>query len=541
MKPTAPPLAVADSSMDELQAILQQVKDLGLPQKQYELLRSLVESYAFLVEEIGDKKATIKRLRELLFGASTEKTKAVLGQAGPTGTEAAPEAGATGQEPKPPPKGHGRLGAEAYTGVERVKIPHPSLRAGDPCPRCGGRLSEKKPEILLRIQACAPVGGTAHEKQRLRCNLCNQLWVAPTPAGVGEEKFDETVASMIGMLRYGSGVPFYRIAGLQQAMGIPLPASTQWELVEKGAAKLQPALDELMRQAAQGQLLYNDDTSMTILDHRREARRREQAGEEPAERTGTFTSGIVSELDGRQIVLYATGPRHAGENLAAVLARRASGLDPPMQMCDGLDRNLPQGLTTILANCLAHGRRKFVEVVEAFPAEVRHVLEELAIVYRNDAEAKTKGLSPQERLGLHQEKSGPVMERLQKWLAALLEEKKVEPNSTLGGAIAYALKRWDRMTLFLRQAGAPLDNNLCERILKRAILHRKNSMFYKTRNGARVGDLYMSLIATAKLAGVNPFDYLTELQRHAGQAAANPSDWMPWNYRATLAEAAPPA
>lgn len=541
MKPTAPPLAVADSSMDELQAILQQVKDLGLPQKEYELLRSLVESYAFLVEEIGDKKATIKRLRELLFGASTEKTKAVLGQAGPTGTEAAPEAGATGQEPKPRPKGHGRLGAEAYTGVERVKIPHPSLRAGDPCPRCGGRLSEKKPEILLRIQACAPVGGTAHEKQRLRCNLCNEIFVAPTPAGVGEEKFDETVASMIGMLRYGSGVPFYRIAGLQQAMGIPLPASTQWELVEKGAAKLQPALDELMRQAAQGQLLYNDDTSMTILDHRREARRREQAGEEPAERTGTFTSGIVSEVDGRRIVLYATGPRHAGENLSAVLARRASGLDPPMQMCDGLDRNLPKGLTTILANCLAHGRRKFVEVVEAFPAEVRHVLEELAIVYRNDAEAKTKGLSPQERLGFHQEKSGPVMERLQKWLAALIEEKKVEPSSTLGGAIAYALKRWDRMTLFLRQAGAPLDNNLCERILKRAILHRKNSMFYKTQNGARVGDLYMSLIATAKLAGVNPFDYLTELQRHAGQAAANPSDWMPWNYRATLERAAPPA
>jgi transposase len=93
------------------------------------------------------------------------------------------------------------------------------------------------------------------------------------------------------------------------------------------------------------------------------------------------------------------------------------------------------------------------------------------------------------------------------------------------------LKHWDRLTLFLRQPGAPLDNNVCERALKKAILHRKNALFYKTRNGARVGDLFMSLIYTCQLNQANPFDYLTRLQRQADSVAAHPELWLPWNYR----------
>jgi len=185
-----------------------------------------------------------------------------------------------------------------------------------------------------------------------------------------------------------------------------------------------------------------------------------------------------------------------------------------------------------------HMRRQFVEVVGSFPDEVRHVVDELALVYRTEARARDQALSPAERLALHQRESGPVMEQLSKWMVALVEERRVEPNSGLGKAIAYAQKRWSRFTLFLRVEGAPLDNNVCERMLKRAILHRKNSLFYKTQNGARVGDLYMSLIATAKLAQADPFDYLTELQQHASEVAKTPAAWMPWNYRTALAAAA---
>jgi transposase len=175
--------------------------------------------------------------------------------------------------------------------------------------------------------------------------------------------------------------------------------------------------------------------------------------------------------------------------------------------------------------------------VSNFPEECLYVLENLAEVYGYDAQAEARGLSPEERLRFHQEHSGPVMERLHVWLGAQFAEKKVEPNSGLGSAITYCLKHWERLTLFLRQAGAPLDNNLVERALKKAVLHRKNSLFYKTENGAQVGDLFMSLIHTCELNGANAFDYLTELQKHADEVAENPSAWMPWNCQEVLARA----
>jgi transposase len=187
-----------------------------------------------------------------------------------------------------------------------------------------------------------------------------------------------------------------------------------------------------------------------------------------------------------------------------------------------------------VANCLAHGRRQFVEVVPNFPVECRHVLEMLGEVYRNDAEARDGALPAAERLRFHQEYSGPVMEKLHGWLEAQFAERKTEPNSGLGKAITYLLRHWNALTTFLREAGAPLDNNLCERALKRAVLHRKNALFYRTLHGAEVGDLFMTLIHTCQLCGANSFDYLTELQRHVQQLSANPAEWMPWNYRQTL-------
>jgi transposase len=128
------------------------------------------------------------------------------------------------------------------------------------------------------------------------------------------------------------------------------------------------------------------------------------------------------------------------------------------------------------------------------------------------------------------------MNDLHAWLQLQFENKLVEPNSALGDAINYLLKRWEPLTLFLRQAGAPLDNNLCERALKKAILHRRNSMFYKTRHGAHVGGMYMSLIYTCELNGANPFDYLNQLQLqlNATNVSQQPERWMPWNYRESV-------
>jgi hypothetical protein len=255
---------------------------------------------------------------------------------------------------------------------------------------------------------------------------------------------------------------------------------------------------------------------------------------DPSERKGVFTTGVVSRKDGRDIALFFTGKQHAGENLEDVLRHRKTELGTPIQMCDALSRNVPRELKVILANCMAHARRLFVDVVEAFPKDCRYVIETLAEVYRTDALAKARGMSPEERLHLHQEKSASLMEELDRWLVDQIEGMKVEPNSGLGDAILYALDHWKKLTRFLHVPGAPLDNSIVERALKKSILRRKNSLFYKTQHGARVSDTFTSLIYTCQLAGVNPFHYLTELQNHAAELAANPSEWMPWNYLDTI-------
>jgi len=385
-----------------------------------------------------------------------------------------------------------------------------------------------EPKSLVRIVGQAPVAATVYKLEALRCNLCGEVFTAPPPAGVGTEKYDASAVGMIALLKYGSGVPFYRMQRLESHLGIPLAAATQWQLVSEAAAILEPVGEELIRQAAQGHLVHNDDTSMRILNFERE----------PGDsRTGLFTSGIVSVVAGHRIAAFFTGRKHAGENLADVLRRRATGLTPPIQMSDALSRNAPASFLVILANCLAHGRRHFVDVVKSFPAECRYVLETLREVFHFDALAVEQGLTPEERLSFHQRHSLPLMDGLHQWCGQQFTERKVEPNSGLGKAIQYLLNHWRKLTLFLREPGAPLDNNVCERALKKAILHRKNALFYRTLNGARVGDLFMSLIHTAELCGANPFDYLTELLRHPRELAQSPASWMPWNYRENLAQA----
>jgi len=501
-----------DVNVEELDRIIDEARSAPLSEADSQKLKTALHALA----------------ERLLPHPQTEKTSAVFGEAEtPPPEDLQPESESA--------SGHGRNGAAAYRGAKKVPIPHAKLSHGDRCPECtrGKVYAQKEPKALVRIAGQAPLAATVYELERLRCNACGQVFTAEGPEDVGPEKYDETASAMIAQLKYGSGIPFYRLESLEGQLGIPLPAATQWEIVEEAAESIKPAHEELIRQAAQGQVLHNDDTGMRVLRVEREP---------SDERTGVFTSGIVATGQDRNVALYFTGRQHAGENLADVLAQRAAELPSPIQMCDALSRNVPKlgsGVEILLANCIAHGRRQFVEVADNFPDECRYVLEMLGRVYGNDAEARERGLSPKQRLEFHRERSAPVMDELHNWLERQFAERKTEPNSGLGKAITYLLRHWRPLTLFLREAGAPLDNNIVERSLKRAVLHRKNALFYRTLNGAAVGDLFMSLIHTCQLCDANSFEYLTELQGHAAELAAHPGDWMPWNYRDTLAHAPP--
>jgi transposase len=417
----SPELVEVDST--RLEEILRRVEQ-SLDEKNSALVRAVFESYVYVSDLVEDKHTSIRRLRQLFFGARTEKTEAVVGQKGETSDDGSPRAAVaeTGLASDENPdkshessasNAHGRNGADAYTGATRIEVRHPSLTAGDVCPACcQGAVYDKAPGVLVRIAGQPPLAAKDYELQKLRCHLCGQVFTAAAPEEAGDRKYDATAGSMIRLLKYGSGLPFNRLDGLQENLDVPLQASTQWDIVRAIAVSLEPAFDELIRQAAQGDVLYNDDTTVKILELMGERFRQEALADavedegDAAKRKGMYTSGVVALRDGHQLALFFSGRRHAGENLAKVLEHRAEQLPPPIQMCDALSRNLPGELQTILAHCLAHARRRFVDVYDRFPKLYRHLLELLAVVYRNDAVARERSCRPRPVCGFIRKRVG---------------------------------------------------------------------------------------------------------------------------------------
>ncbi len=267
-----------DVNLDELDKVLDGARQAPLSEADYDKLKGALHALAAM----------------LVRPRTSEKTKAVVEQ-----TEAV-ETSETTASSQTAHSGHGRNGAQTYAGAEKVDIAHPELRHGDRCPECGkGNVyGQKEPKVLVRIVGQAPLAATVYSLERLRCGACGQVFTAQEPEGVGPEKYDETAAAMIAQLKYGSATPFYRLEQLEAQLGIPLPAATQWEIVEEAAELIKPARDELIRQAGQGTVLYNDDTSMRVLKLKRP---------DGDPRTGVFTSGIVSTSEGRSIALFFTG------------------------------------------------------------------------------------------------------------------------------------------------------------------------------------------------------------------------------------------
>ncbi len=521
----------------------------SFPTKQYELLEGVLTTFVYVMLKLQNAKTSIMRLQRMLFGGRTEHKCNVLeraaAEADPHGLDAA-GAGVELAEvvvpsPKPRPRGHGRNAAQAYSGAPIVECEHPELESGDRCPECDkGRVYDSLPKTLVKVVGQAPLGATVYRLQRLRCRLCDAIFTAPLPAAVASlPKYDPSCASMIAILRFGNGMPHFRLEGLQASLYIPLPDATQWDIVAKAVSAPRAVFQALIIQAAQAPLLHSDDTPMKVLSLMKERDKAEAGGVKPVAKA-INTSGIVAVLqddenEQRKVVLFFTGHAHAGKNMERVLAHRAEELAPAMQMCDALAANVAGEFKNNLANCLTHGRRQVADVAEQFPEAARHVIEALAEVYKHDATCRQDALSDEQRLLFHQEHSRPIMDELARWMNEQFEQRRVEPNCGLGKALRYLIRHWNELTLFLRKAGAPLDNNLCEQALKRAILHRKGSMFYRTPNGAEVGDIYMSLIHTCRLCDVNPFDYLNALQQRAQEVIDAPARWLPWNFREQLA------
>src|ERR1035441_4612205 len=201
-------------NVDELDRVLDEARQAPLSEADYQTLKTTLHA---LIDRVRANSPRSAKMSALLEGQPPPASQ--------------PEPG--GRKPAKP-VGHGRNGAEAFTGARQVKIAYQKLNHGDRCPECGrGHVYEqKKPKVLVRIVGQAPVAATVYSLERLRCNACGQVFTAQAPEGVGEQKYDATAAAMIAQMKYGSGMPFHRLERLEQNLGIPLPAATQWEIAK---------------------------------------------------------------------------------------------------------------------------------------------------------------------------------------------------------------------------------------------------------------------------------------------------------------------
>ncbi|MEO9204352.1 MAG: transposase [Gammaproteobacteria bacterium] len=536
---------VVDKSQADIDAAIAAIKASEIESGTKDFAISCIKLAVWLPKALLEHKIKLSNLRRLLFGLgkrdkkkpkdgeqsdTTDNAKHNTDTTTPTNPESIEmETPVTTNEIAKPKPGHGRLPHSAYTNTIEHQLTTAEYKAGDPCPmHCSGKLYCIEPGIVVRVKGQNLAAVHKYWIDKLRCASCSYIISADVPNHVGTEKYDAAFKAILALQKYYVAVPFNRQAYFQSLLGVPLPASTQWQLIEEvgGAALL--VFPTLERLAANGELVHNDDTPVKITDIIRHNRTNPIK-----KRTGMFTTGILSRTDQRDIALFYNGTMHAGENMEKLLKKRDAQAGEIIQMCDALSRNIPASFNTILCNCLSHGFRKFDELKEFYPEPCIRVIELIATVYRN--EELTTRLIKQERLEYHQHYSTPIMNQLHEYLVHQLETKQVEPNDSLGKATRYMLKHWNELTQFLRIAGAPLDNNVLERALKSPIRGRRTWLFYKTEYGAMIGGVLTSVIYTCALAGINPLDYLIALQEHKSQIVKEPERWLPWCYQDTLA------
>lgn len=535
----------------DIEILIEKLEQNKLEERERRLIVALLRTFLYVVAQLQEKKITLLKIKEMIFGRKSEKNKREKEKSKEGEKETAeggPEGSGDGeqsQEPKnekqesdgavcaPDKRGHGRNPVSAYPGAKKVRCKHRQLKSGQSCPgsRCEGRIYPViRPHHFTQFTGQPAITVTIYEQEVLRCNDCGKEYEAPLPEGVSPKRYDETADAQIAISKCGLGTPYNRSAALQRDCGMPVSESVMAERCEAVADALFPIYQEMRRQAANGKVFYGDDTPARILELMKENK-----GKEPGERVGMQTSGIVVRTEeGAYIALYMSGRKHAGENMEELFKMRSPKLELPIQMGDALAANWSGEKERIQAVCLAHARRKFWEIRSFYPNECGYVLERIGKIYQN--EEATKGMRPEQRLEYHQTHSGEIMEELREWMEGEMAEKKVEPNSSLGKAVKYFLKNYSGLSAFLGHGEAPLDNNQAERALKPVVMIRKNSYFYKTGHGANVGAIILSMISSCRLNGTNVWNWMVSVLKRESEARRNPAAFLPWVYKGEAAE-----
>ncbi len=424
---------------------------------------------------------------------------------------------------------------------EVEKHPLQTQHKGDQCPECEkGKLNKTEPASSLRVTGQAPLKVTRHILEQLRCNTCGAYFTAELPEdvlkdGARGQHYGYSARALMAIYKNLTGVPYFRQQSLQQVLGMAVAASTIYDQCKAVSDLLKPLVKYLLMLAADAPDYALDDTTNRIVDQTGK-QIPDRRTKKPKHRTGVYTSAVVATLEGGQpLVLFKTNIGHGGEWLDEVLQPRQTTAPPPLLMSDALNRNQPSVIERyIWCKCNAHARREFHHCIDTV-AQAEWVIEEYGKIWQHNTHCDEAELDVDARQRYHHEHSLPVMESLREKCRDWIERSdEIEPNSTFGKACAYFLNHFEDLCRFCHVPGAKLDNNGVEQILKLIIRVRKNSLFYKTQEGADVGDILTTVLATAVANNVNVFEYLVHLQQNWFDVGRNPQNWLPWNYQQTL-------
>lgn len=517
---------VHEISHTELETLIERVEhaithELALSVEDMKLLLLAINTLSLVQQKLEDRDLTLHKLRKLLgMIQQSERNKSSSSNKN-SSSQKDRRSNRTKKKNSPPPVEHHKL----------IDITKGSL-----CEACKhGRLYKFEPANLLRVTGHAPYEAVRHISERLRCNACQHIVTAPLPQEVlddGEpnQQYGYSARALMAIHKFYSGVPYYHQGNLSEMLGVTISASTIYDQCEALANSVMPMYYYIIKLAANAILYLLDDTRNLILEQEAETRpNRNGKGERL--RTGIYTSGLIAYTkESNEIVLFNTSLGHAGEFIDEVLAKRNKELPLPVLVSDALSHNTPTLMEVHQAYCNAHCRREFYDLSANHPETIDWVLETYSKIWENEAKTKEQKLNPKARLAYHQKNSLPVMKELKDWALEYQQSSQYEEHSGLGKAIKYLLKHYEKLTLFCKIPGVPIDNNRMEETLKLVIRNRKTSHFFKTVNGAGVANVITSIIATANRAGVNIFDYLKALQRNHDAVRENPAAWTPWAF-----------
>jgi transposase len=483
--------------------------------------------------EIEKLRLLIRQLQRGQFGRRSEKLDPDQLQLGLEDLEQAAAAAEAAQEaatrssdtPRPPQVRRRNLGA-LPTHLPRIEV---LVDIADKnCPCCGGVLhaiGEDTSEMLDLVPAQLRV--KVLRRPRYACRACEEAVVqAPAPERpITGGMATEALLAHVLVAKYADFLPLYRQAGIFARQGIELDRSTLCDWVGRACWWLEPLWRLLRRHVMGSTRIFADDTTLPVLDPGR-----------GRTKTGRLWGYAIDDRPWNgstpPAVVYLYAEDRKGEHPAAHLAEFAGILQ-----VDGyggfksLLENRPPGAIR-LAFCWAHCRRRFYEIHQATGSPLaEEALRRIGELY--SIEAEIRGRPAEERRTVRQERSKPIVEALHAWLTVQLG--RVSGRSTLAEAIRYALRHWPGLVLFLEDGRIELDTNVIERAIRPIALGRKNALFAGSDGGARHWAIVASLVATAKLNGVEPLAWLTDVLERmvSGRTRAHElGRFLPWNWQA---------